>query len=507
MAGVINIITRPGDGPPRVQGFAEGGSFGTWQTGGSLSGGVGNFRGRVAGSHLDSSGSNISRAGGEDDGYQNDTIAFNTEYDLIPEATLSVTGRHTESESEYDNVDFLTGLPGDSDSVTEASQDYGRAGLDLALLDGRWQHRLGGSVNATENDNFQSGFEESSTQGRKYKFDYQSSFALDAAPVDNARHVLTGVVEQEWEDYTQRGIASPFGDPNVDFETDTLGIAGEYRARLTEDLSAAASVRYDDNADFDDSVTYRVAASYRVAATGMTLHAAYGEGVKNPGFSERFGFYTSESFPFVGNPDLQPEESRGFEVGAAQQLFDQRLRLALTWFDENLHDEINGFVFDPVLFVFTAQNVDGKSHRSGLEFDAEWQLARNLRVAAAYTYIDATEPDPAGGQQRELRRPEHGGSLNVNYTAFDDRLNLNADLFVSGEQDDLFFPPVPPFLSERVALSDYALLSLAASWRWSDTLTVYGRVENALDDNHEEVLGFTAPGAAAYAGIRVGFGQ
>jgi vitamin B12 transporter len=50
-------------------------------------------------------------------------------------------------------------------------------------------------------------------------------------------------------------------------------------------------------------------------------------------------------------------------------------------------------------------------------------------------------------------------------------------------------------------------VDLAASVRLLPQLTAYGRVENLLDADYEDVFGFNTPGLGAYAGLRVDFGR
>ncbi len=73
LAGVINVITRQPDETLSVSGFGEGGSFGTWSAGTRISGALLGTRAGLSVSSIDSDGSNSSRSGGEDDGYENRT--------------------------------------------------------------------------------------------------------------------------------------------------------------------------------------------------------------------------------------------------------------------------------------------------------------------------------------------------------------------------------------------------------------------------------------------------
>ena len=91
-------------------------------------------------------------------------------------------------------------------------------------------------------------------------------------------------------------------------------------------------------------------------------------------------------------------------------------------------------------------------------------------------------------------------AINVNY-AFSARLNVNLNVAYNGTQYDNFFPPFPQ-PAERRELSSYRLVSLAANLRMTDRLELFGRIENLLDEDYEDVLGFATPGLGAYLGVR-----
>ena len=301
------------------------------------------------------------------------------------------------------------------------------------------------------------------------------------------------LVEREEEDYRQRGPLSWGLDPNQDRERDTDSVAIEYRSDVSDSLSLALSGRYDDNSEFDSSNTYRVEAVYQLNDNAR-LRGAYGTAVKNPTFSERFGFYTN----FIGNPNLEPEESTSWELGIDQQIGD--LSLSATVFDAELDNEIDGFVYDAVNFGYTAANKEGRSKRQGAEVTAATNINESLSINAAYTYTDSVEPDGAGGLQDEVRRARHTASLNLAWQALDN-LHINTNAQYNGSQLDQFFPPWPN-PSEMVRLSDYTLLNINANYSASDKLDIYLRLDNLLDENYEEVYGYQTLGFGASLGLR-----
>lgn len=508
LAGVINITTKRGSGPAKFTAFLEGGSFDTVQGGGNVSGSGKRYNYNLGAAVIDSGGTNISRRGNENDGYANSTINFSGNYQATGNLDLSIAGRYTNATNDYDDIDFInTGLPVDADNHTDTEQFYGRAQAKLSLLDKHWEHIAGAAITSTDNKNYTAGSWSDGTAGKKYRVNYQTSYYLDTPDMLDASHTFTLAVDYEREEYTQRGTATFFGDPNQDLATDATSIVGEYRVNLLEDLSLSGSVRHDYNSDFRDSTTFRVTAAYQLPQTSTLLHANYGTGVKNPSFTERFGFYATSATPFAGNANLRPEQSRGWEIGFTQPLLDGRADIGAAYFNERLQDEINGFVFDPSVGAFggfTAKNVNGTSYRDGVEVNASIEITKGLSLQGAYTYTDATQPDAANNQQQEVRRPRHIASLNLDYAFLNNRAGVNLNINYTGKQLDDYFPPYPQ-PARRVTLSSFTLVNLTGRYKLNEHYNFYGRVENLLDEDYEEVYGFHTPGIAVYGGVRIAF--
>ena len=120
----------------------------------------------------------------------------------------------------------------------------------------------------------------------------------------------------------------------------------------------------------------------------------------------------------------------------------------------------------------------------------------NTRLSAGWGHLNAKEDD--GG--REIRRPAHSGHLAATWQR--GRWLLHGAAHFVGGRDDFSYASWP---AARVRLGNYQLLRLAASWQLSERLELSGRLENGLDDDYEDVLGYRMPGRAAYLGARLRF--
>ncbi|MEZ5564814.1 MAG: TonB-dependent receptor [Gammaproteobacteria bacterium] len=514
LSGVVNVITRQPTDAVSTQGFAEAGSFNTWSGGARLSGKLLGTRTGFSVSHVDSDGINNSLTGDEKDGYRNTTATLTLAGNPATNLALDFIGRYTGTTKAYDTTDFVvTGLPADSADVTDVGLGYFRAGGSLSLMDGQWTQRLRTAWTTTDSDNRNEFGANGSMAADKYGVYYQTTwhFGADSRGVpramNNTGNAVTLALEHEREEFSQRGTATPFGDPNQDQNLETSAAVLELLLTPVDRLSVSLSGRYDHNSDFDSVSTARVTTTWSTETTGTRLHASFGTGQKAPTFSERYGFYADQ---FVGNPDLKPETSTGWELGFEQQLlasrFGDRFTAGATYFHEDLKDEIDGFVFDPTSSLFTAANLEGKSHRRGVEAVLNARIADDLNVSGSYTYVDATQPDAGSGlQTREIRRPQNSASFNVNWRFLETRAQLNANLNYTGHQYDTYFEVAPPFGTRTINLQNYYLLGIAASYRVAKQTQVYARLENALNEHYAEVYGYNTPRRNVYAGFRLDF--
>jgi vitamin B12 transporter len=181
-----------------------------------------------------------------------------------------------------------------------------------------------------------------------------------------------------------------------------------------------------------------------------------------------------------------------------QKLWQDKLKIDITYFDADLTDKIASGLLDidgDGVLDPTVVNLDGKSQRRGVEVALTARLIDGLILTGSYTYTDTKNSD---GNQ-EIRRPKHAASLNVNYAFSDGRGNVSAGLNYNGTMTD------KPYYTPTVWLDDYLLVNVAASYKLDDRITLFGRVENMLDTDYEEVYGYTSAPAAAYAGLKVEF--
>ena len=468
LAGLLYIDTTPGDTGVTID--AAGGSMGTRDASITASRSSAAGHAVIAASHFATDGNNLARTGDEQDGYRATTLHTNISRSL-GSWTIGAVVRGVDAEVEYDPTPYPAYIPADGDNLTESDRRYAKLEASHPGT-GFWAPRLTITGARAGDENIETA-SRISTIGEKTAIAFSNNFTLGDA------HRLNATAELERQRFTQRGAATPFGDPNQQQSTRAASIATEYQYRTRYALTSV-SARYDANDQFDNSAAYHVGVA-RAVGPGR-LFANVGTGIKNPTFAERYGYAPDT---FIGNPDLEPERSVEYEAGYATG------RLSFTYFDNRLTDEIDGFAFDPVRGGFTAENLGEKSRRRGVEIGYLGTLGP-LRIAAHYTYVDSTEKDRA-----EIRRPRHQGRVDLSGPIMSSA-RFNVGVAVVGEQYDNDFSAYPAI---RRTLDSYLLAHGGADFRISPRARVYLQVENALDADYEDVFGHRNPGRRVLTGV------
>ena len=489
MAGVVNIITRSTDQPLSANAFFETGGFNTQNNGISIGFKDGGFDMRLGVSDLQTDGENISRSGSEKDGYENTNLNLKSGWRASDQLRLTFVARQSDGMNEYDADSDFDSLIDDQDNVSKFRSATMQLKADYSSFNGHWQHQLSMAQSTNKNAEFNQRTPGTVTDSNKDQYRLVSSLLWD-----ELNHRLSLLIEREEEEFQQRGPINDYGvfgiyDPNQSRSRDTDSLALEYRADISEKLTLAVSTRHDDNSEFNSSDTSRVEAIYQINDS-VRLRSAYGTAIKNPTFTERFGFYTN----FIGNPSLEPEESSNWELGI-DQLFNQGgSTLSVTFFNSELENEIDGNFMDPVTFRYTSKNRQGLSKRQGMELTTVNKLNDAVSLNTSYTYTDSVESDGANRLVDEVRRARHIGSLNLSWQAMDS-LHINANAQYNGSQMDVVYP-------KNVKLADYTVVNLSANYRATPNLDVYVRFDNLLDESYEEVFSYQTLGFSANVGVR-----
>ena len=468
-----------------ASGTIEGGSLGYRRVAGLATYGSEALGLAVAVGHQQAEGIDSFDGNGDRDGFTSNVLRGLARWAPVEKLALTASGFWLAGRSDYDGTDPFTYLRADTLDRTRNSLAAGRLGLAYGEPTDAWQAKLSGSLLKSRNRNLLDGSEINESEGRRSTVDAEVDHLFATGAVDHAL-IVAGTLESER--FSTADIAFG-GFSNQSRDRRHWSITGEWRASVADRLIADVALRRDVFNRFRDATTVRASLLVKASKT-VSFTASYGEGIAQPTFFDLFGFFPGS---FVGNPSLKTETSRGFEGSLRYR--KNALAASLTAYRQRLRDEIVG-TFDPDTFVSSAANATSKSRRQGIEAEASWSLSKVLRIAANYSYLDASEPSFGTGHIRELRRPKHSGSVTIDGTS--GKLSYGGSIAYVGRRADTDFDRF-----ERVSLSPYWLAGARVAYQVRPGIELFGRIANAFDDRYQDVVGYRTEGRSGYAGLRL----
>ena len=467
IGGVINIVTRRGEGKPRLEISGMGGSFGTGRSSISLSGGDKKQYYSISGSYLSSeniSHASSARGNSEKDPYRNGTVSGRFGRHLGEDLHLDYVFRYTEADAEIDDFDFITGLPVDNlGRANLANQFFHRIQMQKLQMDGSIEHVVGFSMTDFDRRDTDPGLAPAQFLGQTRVFDYQSNLLL----TEKNQFTVGASYQHEQASSDQNPLARQFSSAVYLQDQFTLG----------DRLHTTAGVRWDDYSTAGRASTYRVTSVLQVDNRGLAIHSSLGTGFRAPALAENL-------FAF-GNPALRPESSRGWDVGIEKRLAEGRLIIDTTFFRNDFRDLI---VFNPnsSLGPFGALENVGVARSAGVELSARWLWSEQTSLRASYTFDDAI--DIESGTQL-ARRPRDSFLVTIDHQ-LNERTSAGLTLLHVGNRNDV-----------AQQLESYYKLDLYLSWTLNKDWRLFARIDNMLDQQYEEIFGYGTAGIGGFAGL------
>jgi vitamin B12 transporter len=388
--------------------------------------------------------------------------------------SLRLEGRFGETRValEGSTTDGELGLPGPVGGETPGNRYFPRE--DRIVLPATFHPVSGHSASVTlgwvrSRPSFESPSFQSHTDAQTFEGRAADTFSAGA-------HRVTGFAEwQRWkvDDSSNFGV-------NLDGQHATIwSVGGEDSIDLNGGWLATAGVRYDNHSRFGDVWSPRASVSRHTGR--WKLRASGGTGFRAPSVGELF-------YPFSGNPDLQPERSTSYDLGAEYEVGGGRAGASVFWNDFRhliVYDFATGLNF----------NV-GRARSRGAELSWRQAISTAASVDAGYTYLDTEDRDTG---LPLIRRPRHSGFLGMTLTPVA-RLEVSPRAVFVGSRSDVKALST----TERVEEPSYWRFDLYARYRIG-TLAPYLRAQNLNDRRYEEANGFPASGRRIAGGLEVSF--
>jgi vitamin B12 transporter len=474
LAGVIQVFTKQGNGPPGITLSAEGGSYDTFRETIESDGKIDQFDYSIGASRIDTDNARPNNQ------YRNTASLANVGW--APNEQLRIGSLVMYSLSDTGNPNTIFNPKPVDNFLTEKW-------LIAPHVDFRpvewWDHKFIFSYDHERqlNDPNQDGFVgPTRALFERTTIDYQNDLRPTSWLTLTSGFFYSGVNAGQERPF----ILQIFG-PQPTFVSDhTQETAGFLQATLTpvENLIFVAGGRLDHFNQFGNIWTYRFASSYKIDKTNTTLHSSVATGFSPPSSQDKI---------FGMNFGLQPEKDLGWDAGVEQRLWGNRVTIGATYFHNDLSNLIgfNG--------LFEALNL-GAARTQGVETELRAQPIIDLVFTASYTYLDAEKTSFADISQpqgaRLPRRPRNEAYISASYLWCKKLRTTLAAKWVNAREELNFGGP-------NFDIEDYSFVDFAAEYEINTHLSIFGRIENLTNEHYAEVFGFPALGRAAYGGVRL----
>jgi len=484
IGGVVSSSTPIGSGKPSLSLFGEAGSFGSFIGSASAQGKVNKLAYYVA-SGYETTQNDPRRWSGfannpEFNDFRQQFSAASLQYDVNATTTVGGTFRYSDATYERPVPDPAGGWPG-TNRVYQTT-DHTKS----------WMMTLNGQtrVNPHWTSGFVTGFFKQDYNNEVGANPAESPFASLATKVQfnwnnqyswNERHKTNLVTSYEYSEFKSASIDPAFDDNRI------AAAVIEHLWKPRKGLDFSLALRAEDQSAWGSQLTWRASASWQAQAN-TRVFSSVGTGYRTPTFVDLYGDFGY----YKGNPDLQPMETLGWDLGVEQKI-GKKATLGLTGFIMQLSDNIvyDGLSTPNTMINAGTADVYGMESSFKYEFKDKWNTALLCNYTYAYSRAANNRSLPASA----------GNVYNINVeTKPVEALLLGMGVQGAGKRQSI---------SSGQALDNYASVRVFSKYQLNERVSLHARIENLLDEEYvlqEDYYGsWPARGIGFFAGATVTF--
>lgn len=402
----------------------------------------------------------------EEDNFARQNVLVKLNYAVNDNFKVGLLSSYDKFSTDFDGFDFdpvtFASIPADRDNNLKSIQKRIGLNADYTYNNGMLKFRTFiTDINRTEtpSDNF--------FNGEVYGFDIYNNYAFS-----NAFSLLVGITSQ-YQDMIQRTSFSTIeeGAGKQHFHDPYLSLNFTSASGFNLNLGGRLNI----HSEYGNNFVYNINPSYnfKIQEHPVKLFASYSTAFITPSLSEIF-----TKLPSIN--ELLPEENVTIEGGFDITLSDV-LTINATYFQR---EETNKIGYDPA--TFQTINDLGNFSAKGFETEITYTFSKNLKLLANYTFIDRDE-------NLLLKIPQNKFFIRGNYYLTKNTYTSLSYRWVDETKD------FGNSVLEAYSLFDFFINHSVLQ----NKVTFYGSVTNILNENFQEIAGFTARGRNYNLGIKI----
>lgn len=415
----------------------------------------------------------------EDDSFYSENILTKLGYQITDNVKIDAFFNYDAFDSEFD-----AGAYSDND-VNNWEYSQVRYGVRPSFKYNKGEVYVLASFNEITRDllqynSFSNANDSSIYEGTGLNIDFVNKYSF----LDNKLQVITGVNYQEHKNYTKTPFSTITKDV-ANFNTVDPYASVVYISDYGFNVNVGGRLNihsaYDNHFVYDGNVSYNAFADTDYS---VKVLASYGTAFIAPSL---YQLYSSS-----GNLNLKPEDSKTIEAGL-EVSYKDIVSFSAVYFDRTENDAIE---FDYSTFKY--YNTDKKGN--GIETSLEVTPIKDVKFIANYTYTDmiATE-------HFDDYIPNHKILAAIETSVIK---NTFMSVVYKNVGERIRFDRYGSFgtAGENVILPTYNLVDFNINHKLlNDKVTFFGSVSNLLNEDYEEIIGFSTRGRNYKLGVRLQF--
>ncbi len=331
-----------------------------------------------------------------------------------------------------------------------------------------------------------------------------SQYTLDARvdiPFQASGHHILVIGGQMIDGELEDGVfGMEEGQPGGTQDQEMFSLFVEDSWTPIEPLTITFGVRYDEHDVFGSQVSPRLYGVY-LLSDQWTVKGGVSTGYKTPLTTDLYdgitGFGGQGTSPFAGNPDLEPESSVNSEIAlywSSQQGHNFNITYFVTRFDDKIASgdtiqscEVTAGVrpcvnlgsYDQLGYTTYSQKINiDEVDIQGIEVAGRYQISDNWSLAANYTWTDSEQKSGSEAGQPLTNTAEHMANASLEWQTLD-----NLTLSLQAELRSDRYRGWDSVLNRTQYYENYEVWNLGLRYDLSDSITLFGRVNNLLDED------------------------
>ena len=459
-AGVINIITKSAQDGTHGNATIEYGRYNSKIARANISHKNENFDAKLSATRVDTDGFSAKSPKSseaknyEDDGYENTTANLKLGYNFNENNRLSTSYEVIDTKVNFDST------PPD-DKISEANTLTHLANItyenrnDIALT------KFYGNYTDIKR--------EYTSSTPKYKGTIKEYGVNTSIDYLNSSNVTLGADYKKFENKA-----------NIDKEYNNKGIFISNTNKFFDDKTIfTQALRYDRYSNFENKTTGKIGIKQYIIDE-LNISSNYGTGYNTPSFIQLY------KTSWGGNPDLNPEKTKSYDVGFEYKGF------SVTYFNT----KVNNLMVSNASTSWKYKNIEGDSKFKGTEIAYKNSIIEDVFINLSYTNLSAKD-----SKDKKLQnRPSNKFNFGVDYYGLKDfHFNINGEYI--GTRQSVNFDYNKP----DVKTGNYTVWNAVVDYDISKNFSTYLKLDNIFNKDYQIVDGYATSQRAAFVGLKASF--